>query len=239
MRRKKIKNKKKKRIFLLIFLLILILTYILFFSPVFKIRHIGVNNNEEVSLDQIKDNFSYGNIFLRSNNSIKHKLLEKIPKIASIEIKKNFFKRSIVLKIQERQRLGIVCNSTCFYIDKQGVVFENAPQTSGSLILLINDYTNRDFNINKNVFDKKIIDSILEIKEYLLAETNIKALNFNVEIFPITEIKVIVNEGWYILFDLERDIKKQLLSLKAVLQEKIQQRDNLEYIDLNQYKKQK
>ncbi|MFH1308592.1 MAG: hypothetical protein ABIH51_01100 [Patescibacteria group bacterium] len=221
--RKKRKDKKFRRIFLLIFLLILI-SFILFLSPLFKIRIVNVDNQE------IKDNFDYKNIFLFTNKKIKIDLLNKFPKIADIQIKKNYFKRSIELEIEQRERLGIVCGDNCFYFDKTGFLFEDAPRTSGSLILLIN--YNSDLNIGKNIFNEKFINQILEIRDYLVIETFIKALNFNVEIFPITEIKVATNEGWYALFDLERDIQKQLLSLKVVLQEKIQHRENLEYIDL-------
>ncbi|MFH2013772.1 MAG: hypothetical protein ABIJ17_02270 [Patescibacteria group bacterium] len=221
--RKKRKDKKFRRIFLLIFLLILI-SFILFLSPLFKIKYVNVDNQE------IKDNFDYKNIFLFTNKKIKIDLLNKFPKIADIQIKKNYFKRSIELEIEQRERLGIVCGDNCFYFDKTGFLFEDAPRTSGSLILLIN--YNSDLNIGKNIFNEKFINQILEIRDYLVIETFIKALNFNVEIFPITEIKVATNEGWYALFDLERDIQKQLLSLKVVLQEKIQHRENLEYIDL-------
>jgi len=232
MKNKKSKLKKKKRIICL-FLLILVLIYVFLFSSLFKIRKIEVSESREVSEQQIKDNFSFKNIFLFTKKKIKEDLIKKIPLIADLEIKKDIFAGKIKLKIQERDRLGIVCQEeSCFYIDSLGFLFEDAPQTSGSLILLIKDFTEREFFIGKKIFEENQIGSISFIKENLFLETGIKVLDFNILFFPLTELKVVTNEGWYILFDLERDIQKQLLSLKAVLKEKIQEREGLEYIDL-------
>ncbi len=165
MTRYKKRKSKKRRILFLIILLILILAYILFLSPIFKIRAVEVSGNREVSEEEIKNSFTYGNIFLVSENKIKNDLIKKIPKIGDLEIKKNLIKRIVKLTIEERGRLGIACQvreetEDCFYIDKQGVIFEQAPQTSGSLILLIKDYSQREFYLGKKIFEQKIIDFV-------------------------------------------------------------------------------
>jgi len=243
--------RKKKRRFKGILLLtclifLIVLGYILFFSPIFKIRSIEVSGNKEVEAEEIKNSFTYGNIFLVSENKIKNDLIKKIPKISDVEIKKNLIKRSIKLTIEERKKLGIACQineqgaenneqfGDCFYIDNQGVIFEDAPQTSGSLILLIKDYSQREFYLGKKIFEQRIVDFISQARQGLSSEIGLTALDFNVLSFPPKDLKVMTNEGWYIIFDLEGDIKNQLLSLKAALEEKIlgEERKNLEYIDL-------
>ena len=236
--------RKKKRRFKGILLLtclifLIVLGYILFFSPIFKIRSIEVSGNKEVEAEEIKNSFTYGNIFLVSENKIKNDLIKKIPKIGDLEISKNLIKRSIKLTIEERGRLGIACQvkeetEDCFYIDKKGIIFEDAPQTSGSLILLIKDYSQREFYLGKKIFEQRIVDFISQARQDLSSEIGLTALDFNVLSFPLKDLKVMTNEGWYIIFDLEGDIKNQLLSLKAALEEKIlgEERKNLEYIDL-------
>jgi len=252
-RKKKIKYKG----ILLLICLFLVLIYVFLFSPLFKIRAIEVLENKEVEAGEIENKFNYGNIILATKENIKNDLIKKIPKIADIEVSKNFIKRSISLLIKERERMGIICQISssadsasevssakgaatedkgeikdCFYIDKQGFIFEDAPQTSGSLILLIKDYSQRDFYLGKEVFEEKIMEFISKIKENLFLETGVRVLDFNILSYPAKELKVMTGEGWYILFDLEREAESQILALKAALQEKIPNRQGLEYVDL-------
>lgn len=238
MRYKKKQNRKKhRRVVILITSLILLLAYILFLSPIFKIRAVEVSGNREVSEEEIKNSFTYGNIFLVSENKIKNDLIKKIPKIGDLEIKKNLIKRIVKLIVKERGRLGITCQvkeeiENCFYVDKQGVIFEQAPQTSGSLILLIKDYSQREYEIGKKIFEQEIVDFISQAREGLSSEIGLMISDFNILSFPAKDLKAITGEGWYIIFDLEGDIKSQLLALKAALIEKIKDRESLEYVDL-------
>lgn len=251
MRHKRRQNRKKyRRVVILIASLVLILIYIFLFSPLFKIRAIEVSGNREVEASEIKSKFNYQNIFLATENKIKNDLLKKIPQIADIEVSKNFIKKSISLLIRERERLGIICQvemvedpessdgaveervKACFYVDKKGFIFEDAPQTSGSLILLIKDYSQRDFYLGKEVFEERIMEFVSKIKETLFLETGVRVSDFNILSYPAKELKVITGEGWYILFDLERGAENQISALKAALEEKIENRESLEYVDL-------
>lgn len=247
---RKKRSNKKRRIFFLIILLFLVLVYIFLFSPLFRIQAIEVSGNREVEVGEIENKFNYQNIFLITDNEIKDNLFKKIPKIADLEISKNLIKRTVKLIIKEREKLGIVCQleigedpessdgageeqvKACFYIDKTGVIFEEAPQTSGSLILLIKDYSQRDFYLGKQVFKERIVNFISQAKEGLFSETSIRSLDFNILSFPVKELKVMTSEGWYILFDLEREAENQILALKVALEEKIENRESLEYVDL-------
>lgn len=221
---------------------ILLLVYIFLFSPIFRIQTLEISGNKEVNTESVKNNFDYKNIFLYTKHKIEKDLVQKFPKISNIEISKDLIKRIIKLEINERERLGIVCKTKieneeeqmgkCFYIDKQGFIFEDAPQTSGSLILLIKDFSQREYSLGGQIFEEKTINSIYGIRENIFPETGIKILDFNIASFPVVELKAMTNEGWYILFELEGDIKKQLTSLKAALQEKIKNRESLEYVDL-------
>jgi hypothetical protein len=228
--------------FIFLIFLALILLYIFLFSPIFKIRAIEVSGNQEIETAEIINKFDYQNIFLTTEKKVRDDFIKKIPKILDLKISKNFFKQRIKLFIKEREKAGIVCQGSpafaeatagkCFYIDKQGIIFEEAPQTSGSLILLIKDYSQRGLELGKEIFSEDLMTSVLKIRNDLDSEMNIKTLSFDVSTFPVKDLKVITNESWYVLFDAERDIKSQLLGLKAALKEKIKDRKNLEYIDL-------
>jgi hypothetical protein len=233
-RHKKSKTRKRIIVFLVIFLFVLLIIG-LFLSPIFKLKKILIYGNKKLSSKEIESSINSANVLLLTTAGIENNLLEKFPQIAQVKIEKSIFKRTIVVNIIERESLGIICKedtANCFYVDKEGVIFESAPKTSGSLVLLIKDFSSEEFIIGKKVFAEQIISSIIEIRESLGSSTNIKINWFENRINPPKELKVVTSKGWYILFDTDRDIKKQLSILKTALSEKIKTTDNLEYVDL-------
>ena len=236
------KAKKKKRasrrvITLIISLFVLAgIVYLLFLSPVFKIKEIIISGSERVSSEEIKKNLICDNIIFTTTKSVKSQLLNRIPEIMDLKIKKNLFKGRLEIHIQEREIVGILCAEatmgTCFYFDKDGIIFKAAPDTSGSLITSIKDYSERSFKLGDSILDKNFIDTILTIKENLSEKIGIKVSSFDIDSYPIEKLRVVTSESWYILFSLKRDIKSQLLALKVALDEKIQNRMSLEYVDL-------
>jgi len=138
-------------------------------------------------------------------------------------------------KVEKHEQVGIFCKqdtTDCFYIDKQGIVVETAPKISGGLVVLIQDYSNREVKLYDKVLDSELINTILEIKDYLPTEIGLNATSFDIDSYPTEKLRVVTNESWYILFSLRQEIKKQLLSLKVVLNEKIEDRMSLQYVDL-------
>jgi len=214
----------------------------LLLSPLFKIRTVVIYGTQKINPEEIKTNIEYKNILFVTVNGLKEELMKKFPQISRLQIEKNIPKRTIKITLTEREELGIVCKAeeknegevikNCFYIDKEGVLFKNAPQTSGSLVLLIKDFSLEDFSLGKKLFSEQIINSIVELRDNLFLQINAKALWFGSFTYPPKEIKVMTSEGWYVLFDLARDVKSQLSLLKAALAEKIQNRKTLQYVDL-------
>jgi len=233
---RKRKFRKILGIIVLICSLFLILVVGFFLLPIFKIKAIEVLGNKEIKTEEIKDNLNYRNIFLTSEIRIKNDLLKKFPQISELEVKKNLIKREIKITIKEREEFGIVCqenSQNCFYIDRKGIIFKEAPQTSGSLIVLIKDYSQRDYGLGERVFEENTIKFIFETKEFLASEINLKILDFDILSFPPEDMKALTNEDWYILFNLQKEAEDQLSALKGVLEEKIKdERKNLEYVDL-------
>jgi hypothetical protein len=234
----------RKRIFLVIYIIFLLflLAAGLLTSPLFKIKTVEIYGTKELVPEEIKANIEYKNILFITTDGLRQELAKKFPQISHMDIEKNLFKKTIKINLTEREKLGIVCKAeetdnnetvkSCFYIDKEGVMFKNAPQTSGSLVLLIKDFSLEDFFLGKNLFSAKVINSIIDLKENLFSQIKAKSLWFASFTYPPKEIKVMTTENWYVLFDLDRDIKSQLLLLKTALAEKIQNRSTLQYVDL-------
>jgi len=240
--RNKTKRKKIFLIFYVVFLLLLLAAGLLL-SPLFKVKTVEVYGTKEINPDEIKASIEYKNILFITGNGLKNELLKKFPQIAQLDIEKNIPKTTIKITLTERQKAGIICKTeqgengeeivkSCFYVDKLGVIFKNAPQTSGSLILLIKDFSLEDFSLGKKIFSEQIMNSIIELRDNIFSQINVRAMWFANFTSPPEEIKVMTSEGWYALFDLNRDIKSQLSILKAALAEKIKDRKKLEYIDL-------
>lgn len=233
---RRVKRKYGRKIFVLaIFFLFLLLVAGILLSPILKAKEVIVYGNKETSSEEIKTGIKSVNILLFTTTGLEKDLLKNFPKIAQAKIEKNMLKRTIIVTVVERESLGIICKENtgnCFYIDKNGVIFEDAPQTSGSLVLLIKDFSSEEFLLGKKIFEEQIINSIVEIRENLISSTNIKADWFENRTIPPKELKLVTSKRWYILFDSTRDIKKQLSILKTALSEKIKTTDNLEYIDL-------
>lgn len=237
-------SSKKKIICILILFLILAIGYVLFLSPVFKIKEIKISGNRAITNEEIKNSldnfilkkllifFNRNNILLAKENDLENILLKDFFRISSVEINKSILKRTINLKITERKEAGIFCRGECYYIDEWGVIFEKAPQTSGTLILSIKDYSQRDTEIGKNVIDEDFMLRLIDLRESLAEELGLRVLDFIID-GESKDLKINTNEGWYILFDKTREFRNQLDSLKLVLDEKIKgERKNLEYIDL-------
>ncbi|MEA3420565.1 MAG: cell division protein FtsQ/DivIB, partial [Acidobacteriota bacterium] len=147
----------------------------------------------------------------------------------------------------ERKEIGILCkvetqkeeNLTkdfyrdCYYIDKNGVIFEEAPQTSGTLILVIKDYSGEKAEMGKSILEKGLVAELVDLRNYLFEQLNLKVVDFAIQSKSSKDIRIDTHEGWYILFDSSRDFKKQVEALRLILERKIKgDRNNLEYVDL-------
>lgn len=242
---KRDRDQKKIIIFLWILFLFLVLSYTLFFSPIFKIKEIKVSGNRAISNEEIRDSldkflkkkilifFNKNNIFLAIEDGVEKVIFKDFPRVLSIKINKDIFKKTIDLKIVERKEAGIFCKKECYYIDEDGVIFEEAPQTSGTLILVIRDNSEGEAEMGKSIVEKKFMAELIDLRSYLSSQLNLKVLDFTIESDDSGDLKINTNEGWYILFNRARDLKVQTEALKLVLEEKIKEgRKGLEYIDL-------
>ncbi len=74
--------------------------------------------------------------------------LDRFPEVKEVKVMSNLFARSVDITANERMPFAVLCESSstqCFIMDNEGILFSPAPQTQGTLILRINDTTNRTF----------------------------------------------------------------------------------------------
>ncbi len=212
---KRRRQRGKIKIFFFIFLFLVLaggLFYLVVFSPVFKVKKIKIegdfNQQELISkLEQfIAENSKISQLLGVENILFWYgdltPLAKNYPVIKEIILKKSLFKQEITIKINERDKFGTWCagpaaapaSSTseiiptqCFWFDKDGLVFNEAPQIEGFLIKKINDYSNRAIKIGDFVLSSDLFSNFLKIFS-ASEKMGLNAKIFNIENIELQEI---------------------------------------------------
>jgi len=247
-RKRKLSFRLTKKIFYFVFTASAFggIFYFLFVSSVFSIKEVNITGlktiPEKQVMAEVNNIFSskkFGflesrNYFIFSVNDLKASLDESFPKVGEITIKKDPEVLEIV--IEEREAIGVWCSGReCFYFDKHGIIFEEAPKSTGSLILSIQDGRKMAGSdpaiLGEAVLNGGQISFFQEAKD--LVSRNFP---FNVRKFIITEksdFELITSETWRVLLDKKESPEYQLSNLKYLLDEEIKTRRlELEYVDL-------
>lgn len=251
--RLKRKRRKVRLAFLVVSSLVasvVFLVYSLFFSGLFSVKSVLVAGNEEISEEQVKnltDNYlnktyllgyikPFSNILFTSPEEIENFLRREFPIIGDVDVDKKLFAKALSIDIEERKIVGIWCkseNGSCFYFDKEGVLFKPAPRVIGDVFLIIEDGRWRDFKLTDGFDDRALLEKINLTKNILDEMSFIAYDNFFLPQGSF-EFWVKTKEGWYIYLDKEADIANQLAALKKFLNEKLSpvRRQTLQYLDL-------
>lgn len=242
------RNFKKQRVFhiklyfllLIIILLIIGLVYVVIYSPIFRIKTIEVQNNNRLSEDlvlsyikplifktKLSNFLGVNNILAWPQGKIN---FDQIP-ISQIIIDKQWLRKSISIKVIERERFAIWCisnNQKCYWIDKNGIVFDEAPVTEGGLLNTISDLSENQLTFGKKVIDERFINNLNSILDNLSkAKLLIKKTDFN---RGLEELKVETYDGFYILFSLRFNPVFNIQALQNLISK--ENLKNIEYFDL-------
>lgn len=238
--RERKKRRRRQIAFLVIFVILAVAAgsvYVLFFSGWFSIRDIKISGNDELAPEEIKNlaesHIAYSNILFAGSEAIEHLLKDRYPLIETANVSKNLFNKHLNIEIKEREGIGVYCKQTCFYFDRDKVLFKEAPRFSGQLFLVIEDSRNRDFKLGHSFDDAELLDRIFEAKSIIDELRIVEYQNF---FLPENSFDfwIKTKEGWSVYLDKESDIASQLVALKKFLDEKLspERRQILQYIDL-------
>jgi cell division septal protein FtsQ len=263
------KIKPRKSIFRKIWFWILLISvlffcsvlYFLVFSEKFQVENIFVFGNEKTEsqdlLELVAKNSNIEllnlyfwqldskSIFLASSKKINQQVLKDFPKIESAKLKK-VFPKTLQLYIIERIPVGIYCenlddeNQQCFFVDKNGVVFENVyyghniESENRQMFIVRQDTEKGPVYLGQSTVEQNIILTLLKI-DSILSEN----FQINLKEALITNplrLNIKTNEGWEIYFNLdtEYNINSQITKLGFLLKDEIpkENRKILKYIDL-------
>lgn len=253
-RRRRLKLVFRNRFFWLgVFLLAIFLSlfYFFIFSSFFQIEEIKVIGSQRTLESEIKNIIwqavnrkilfsSTKSIIMVNFNKINKNLLEKFPQIQRVNLDRDL-PRTLIAVVTEREPIGVWCedsdgeeeetvSSSCFLIDKEGIIFEQT-QTSTGLIIKT---SLKPFGIvlGERVIRKKDLEPALEICKQLKEELKIEIEE--IIIVSSVHLKAKTSEDWWIYFDPTKDINWQITELSLILEKEIsyQKREELEYINL-------
>jgi cell division septal protein FtsQ len=245
-----IARRHRKKLILFGFLLVCTggIFYFVFVSSYFTITRVEVLGVESISRDEVDGAvekifaqkkigfFNSKNYFLAPVEKLRASLFEQFPKIEAIDLEK-IYRDTLQIHIKERDTLGVWClpagdkPEDCFYFDKEGVIFEEAPKSFGQLILSVRDSRNIEPHLGARVLDRKEVTYLGDLRGIM--ERNFAFGAQTIEIRESGEFEVVTSEGWRVLLNKNDSVSSQLSNLKYVLDETIQaRRSELEYVDL-------
>lgn len=216
--------------------------YLIVYSSLFQIRNITQTNADWTQTDADKiigdlknffTNQSKITKFLGSENILIWKQ-EKISEflkdrfqIAELTIEKDYFKRQIKINIKEREKFGIWCSISCWWFDKNGVIFAEALMAEGQLINKVNDFSGRLLKLGEPILEEKFTKNILKIFE-VLGKSDLKIKSLKLENLELQEVVIDSPSIPKIYFSLRIDPTFTLIALESI---KNLGFDKIEYID--------
>ncbi len=201
------------------------LGYLLIYSPLLKIKELVVQGNEHLSQESVLAivkpavlKGGWANFWGEDHFLAWSKGKIDVSKTALLEasIDKDWLVRSITIQVKERERFGIWCakDEVCYWMDKEGVVFEEAPLTEGGLILKVYDSQRTELVLGSPAIEGRFVENLMAILESL------PALNVSVDkiVFDqkLQELKIDTYDGPAILFSIRFDPALNIKSLEKL-----------------------
>ena len=239
---RKEKTRKFKMIFFWFFFTAAFLTILwsFSFSPFFKITEIKLPENNLVAINDVRqliDNImplKLGeNLLILPINRLKSELAAAFPAITDITIKKELF-HALKIDFIKRVQIGIWCNNAnCYYFDKEGIIFKDAPQTEGALILKIKDFSPKEVLSGNRALNYEQLKFIIDFNNKIGEKNQLKIIEFKIKPEPNIDLEAITNGDWLIYLDSAQDPSVLVNNLMIVLNESIKNKiKDLKYVDL-------
>lgn len=228
-----------------LFLIVVIIVGILMFSNFFSIKRAVVLGNERIRNEDIENIlkdaisgkrfyvFSAGNIILINDGKIKKKILDEMPLVENVEVKR-MLPNSLKIRISERQPFAIWETAGKKYlIDSKGVIAYEIKDNNTNNLPIIYDRQNKAVEIKGEATFPQQINFIRNILDSLKRETNLEVESVSLPNALGFEIDVKIKDGFLIYFNTERSVESQIRDLKSTLEKQITDKKSaIQYVDL-------
>ena len=185
-------------------------------SPQFRVQAIDIEGLQTLSEDEIRTHskkflqerairllgitlLPRDNILLIPTKALAQSLLSTFPKIARARIKRALPNR-LTLTISERTASAIWCSlQECFWMSRDGVIFEPAPRVSGTVVLsILDERESQDIKLGSAPLSPRTVDFIafidskffetigLHAKEWDISRPDASAVSYTHLTLPTT-----------------------------------------------------
>ncbi len=234
------KIKKKKSIFKNRFfwfgtaglIIIIGLCYLIFLSPVFKIKKIEILGSfkfltaQEISLKT--DKFLSKNILFLNKKEIKDELSKSFLILNNVEVKRRLFSNLEILAVERKSVANFCNNEKCFFVDKEGIAFKEIAADPLYITLISAKAEEIKY---PQVISKELLDSILLAGDGMKKIVGLEAKEC---IFAPLKLEIKTDQGWTAILDPKKDIENQISNLNLVFKNKIgeENAEKIDYIDV-------
>jgi len=251
-----IKKEKKsfhKTILFFIFIIIIILIiYALIFSCLFQIKNVVVSGSSKVGetaeIQQVAQDFlehrkflvlPNSNAFILNRQSLKRLLEKKFDlEYATVGVD---WPKTLEIEVQNKFPALVWQEGEIYYsVYSDGVIKNKIVNLAEYELPIINRGTTTDVMINEQVVSNEQMQYISELNSlfnYYFKDLGVR--QFVLTSLESREVKLITNQGgpaesagWYILFSLEIGVEESVNIVKSVLDQKIEDSNTLQYIDV-------
>ncbi|MBP9822141.1 MAG: hypothetical protein KBC81_01700 [Candidatus Pacebacteria bacterium] len=202
------------------------MVYALFYAPWFQIDVVNYQGLSDSNKDEIqrvvddalghrllglpisRDVFFFGASSLAANLSSQFSFLD------GVRVEKDYL-HTINIIGNERKAEGVWCfDSTssvpdCKYYDRDGITFGQAIQSSGVLLLNVDDMRIKTASTSLSLVDSKFLKTIQEVVPALNGQ-NVLVKKITIPVDTYTEFDVLVGDGYVVKFSLDSDIPGQI-----------------------------
>ncbi|MCH7882846.1 FtsQ-type POTRA domain-containing protein [Patescibacteria group bacterium] len=231
-----------KNIFSLVFVLGVVTLVIGIITPrIIVPREVNIRGIENLKKEELESSVKefLKTPFFFSSKKLIASLKTSFPRIAEVDVRRNFFQKTLHLEVQERKPWALWCpetepnkiETTCFYIDNSGIVFQKAPVFFGDLILKIFDERDMMVKMGKPFLETEYV---INLQNFIVRlNDTYKTRTIEIKITLDLAFWLTTTEGWRIVLDSETDIDRALENLDIFLTSVIKdQIENLDYLDL-------
>ncbi|HZI95613.1 MAG TPA: hypothetical protein VFD40_00300 [Candidatus Paceibacterota bacterium] len=182
---------------------------------------------------------------------LKNFILKQYPEIEEVDMDLNIKEGILVVNIKQRIIDFLLCDQgetvllnqdesvllnedrDCYYMDKNGIIFEKALETQGSFINQIVFLKTGKRYLGDKVISRDKLEKLDKIFILAKGEGSPILIDFlEIKEEDFSSLKIITNEGFYVLYNLNDDFS-EILKIIAEIKEQKTNDDfsNLEYID--------
>ena len=202
----------------------------------------------EIFPQYIENNKSYIS-FIYSD--LKNFILKQHPEIEEMDMDLDIKKGILTVNIKQRVIDFLLCNQyetvllnqdesvllkedrDCYYMDKNGVIFEKALETQGSFINQIVFLKAEKRFLGDEVISRDKLEKLDKI--FILAKSEESPISIDfleIKEEDFSSLKIVVNKGFYIFYNLSDDFSEVLKIIVGIKEQKTDNDfSNLEYID--------